>query len=62
MALKSWFAATAINPSVAIWSLGNEEFSVQGTPAGARVTTTMQDLVKQLDPTRPITCNAGRGQ
>jgi beta-galactosidase len=49
------------HPSVAIWSLGNEEFSVQGTPSGARVTTRMQDLVKHLDPTRPITCNAAVG-
>ena len=49
------------HPSVAIWSLGNEEFSVQGTPAGARVVTTMQDLVKHLDPTRPVTCNAAVG-
>jgi beta-galactosidase len=46
---------------VAIWSLGNEEFGVQGTPSGARVITTMQDLVKQLDPTRPVTCNAAVG-
>jgi beta-galactosidase len=49
------------HPSVAIWSLGNEEFGVQGSPSGARVTTTMQDLVKHLDPTRPITCNAAVG-
>ncbi len=49
------------HPSVAIWSLGNEEFSVQGIPSGARVTTTMQDLVKRLDPTRPVTCNAAVG-
>jgi beta-galactosidase len=49
------------HPSVAIWSLGNEEFGVQGTPSGARVTTSMQDLVKHLDPTRPVTCNAAVG-
>ncbi len=49
------------HPSVAIWSLGNEEFSAQGTPAGGRVVTTMQNLVKHLDPTRPVTCNAAVG-
>ena len=49
------------HPSVAIWSLGNEEFTVQGTPSGARVAVTMQDLVKRLDPTRPVTCNAAVG-
>jgi beta-galactosidase len=43
------------HPSVAIWSIANEEFSVQGTPAGGRVGETMQDLVHRLDPTRPVT-------
>ena len=47
--------------SVAIWSLANEEFSVQETPAGGRVAATMQDAIKRLDPTRPITYNAPVG-
>jgi beta-galactosidase len=49
------------HPSVAIWSLGNEEFETQATPAGGRVAATMQDLVKRLDPTRPVTFNADLG-
>ena len=49
------------HPSVAIWSLANEEFSVQGTPEGGRVATTMQNLIKRLDPTRPVTYNAPVG-
>ena len=49
------------HPSVAIWSLANEEFNVQGTPAGKRVAATMQDLVKRLDPTRPVTVNSDLG-
>jgi len=47
--------------SVAIWSLANEEFSVETTPAGARVAATMQALVRRLDPTRPVTYNAPIG-
>jgi beta-galactosidase len=47
--------------SVAIWSLANEEFSVQGTPPGARVAATMQDAVERLDPTRSVTYNAPVG-
>jgi beta-galactosidase len=47
--------------SVAIWSLANEEFTVQGTPAGKRVAATMQELIQQLDPTRPVTYNAPVG-
>jgi beta-galactosidase len=49
------------HPSVAIWSLANEEFTVQDTPAGKRVADTMQTLLQQLDPTRPITYAAPVG-
>ena len=49
------------HPSVAIWSLANEEFTVQDTPAGKRVADTMQTLLRQLDPTRPITYAAPVG-
>jgi beta-galactosidase len=47
--------------SVGIWSLGNEEFAAQETQSGRRVVTTMQALVKRLDSTRPVTCNAAIG-
>ncbi len=49
------------HPSVGIWSLGNEEFDVQGTQSGKRVVATMQELVKRMDSTRPVTCNAAVG-
>jgi beta-galactosidase len=49
------------HPSVAIWSVANEEFTVQGTPAGKRAAETMQTLIQQLDPTRPITYAAPVG-
>jgi beta-galactosidase len=47
--------------SVGIWSIANEEFNVQSTPAGRRVAATMQDAVKRLDPTRPVTYPAPVG-
>jgi len=47
--------------SVAIWSLANEEFSTQGTPAGKRAAATMQALIKRLDPSRPVTYNSTAG-
>ena len=47
--------------SVGLWSLGNEEFAVQETQSGKRVAATMQELVKRLDATRPVTCNAAVG-
>ncbi|HEV2327297.1 MAG TPA: beta-galactosidase GalA [Verrucomicrobiae bacterium] len=43
------------HPSVVIWSICNEE-SRQSYPDGGRVGATMQAFVKQLDPTRPVTC------
>jgi beta-galactosidase len=42
------------HPSIILWSIGNEE-PEQGTERGARIATTMKDLVRQLDPTRPVT-------
>jgi beta-galactosidase len=47
--------------SVGIWSVANEEFDVQSTPQGGNVARTMQDLVKRLDPTRPVTYAAPQG-
>jgi len=49
------------HPCVAIWSVANEEFSVQATPQGGNVARTMQNYVKQLDPTRPVTYAAPQG-
>jgi beta-galactosidase len=46
---------------VAIWSIANEEFSVQDTPQGGNVARTMQNYVKSLDPTRSVTYAAPEG-
>ncbi|MBO5193840.1 MAG: DUF4982 domain-containing protein, partial [Bacteroidales bacterium] len=43
------------NPSVVMWSIGNEVPSQWG-PDGVAELTMLQDLVKKLDATRPITC------
>jgi beta-galactosidase len=42
------------HPSVFIWSIGNEE-DLQGSDTGARIAKSVKDLVRRLDPTRPIT-------
>ena len=49
------------HPSVAIWSIANEEFHVQDTPQAGNVARTMQNYVKQLDPTRPVTYASPEG-
>ncbi|MDE5882024.1 MAG: DUF4982 domain-containing protein [Muribaculaceae bacterium] len=43
------------NPSVVMWSIGNEVPSQWG-PDGVEELTMLQDLVKSLDTTRPVTC------
>lgn len=43
------------SPSVVMWSIGNEVPSQWGEP-GIGELTMLQDLVHQLDPTRPVTC------
>jgi beta-galactosidase len=43
------------HPCVAIWCIANEQFAVQDTPQAASVASSMQNYVKQLDPTRPVT-------
>jgi beta-galactosidase len=49
------------HPSVCIWSVANEEFSVQSTLQGGNAARTMQNRVKRLDPTRPVTYAAPQG-
>ncbi|MDO4320038.1 MAG: glycoside hydrolase family 2 TIM barrel-domain containing protein [Bacteroidales bacterium] len=43
------------NPSVVMWSIGNEVPSQWG-PDGVAELTMLQDMVHALDPTRPVTC------
>ena len=43
------------NPSVVMWSIGNEVPSQWG-PDGVAELVMLQDLVHALDPTRPVTC------
>ena len=42
------------HPSVFIWSIGNEEWAIEGTVTGARIASTMQAFVQRLDPTRRV--------
>lgn len=43
------------HPSIILWSIGNEEWRVEGADAGERITAAMQARVKRLDSTRPVT-------
>lgn len=43
------------HPSVILWSLGNEEWGIEGNAKGARITETMQAVANHIDPTRECT-------
>lgn len=43
------------HPSVILWSIGNEEWAIEGNIKGARLTRTMQEFARRLDPTRLTT-------
>ncbi|PTX98538.1 beta-galactosidase GalA [Opitutus sp. ER46] len=40
------------HPSIILWSVGNEEWAIEGNITGARLAATMQRTVNRLDPTR----------
>ncbi|MBR7099111.1 MAG: beta-galactosidase, partial [Clostridia bacterium] len=49
------------HPCVFIWSLGNEEFSVQSNEWSYRLMEKMTRFAKALDPTRPVTYGGNNG-
>lgn len=53
--LKEMILRDRNHPSVVLWSIGNEEWSIEGGDKGERISATMQTWAKEIDPTRPIT-------
>jgi beta-galactosidase len=53
--LKRMILRDRNHPCVFIWSLGNEEWAVEGSITGARIASTMQAFAQRLDPTRRYT-------
>ena len=49
------------HPCVFVWSLGNEEFSVQDDPWSYRLMEKMTRIAKTLDDTRPVTYSGNNG-
>jgi beta-galactosidase len=49
------------HPSVILWSMGNEEWSMEGNITGARVASTMQAFGHRLDPSRSFTAAVSGG-
>lgn len=53
--LRQMILADRNSPSVVLWGIGNEEVAFQGTPVGGQVVRGMLNVVRSLDPTRPVT-------
>ncbi|PSJ41038.1 beta-galactosidase [Sphingomonas deserti] len=49
------------HPSVILWSVGNEEWAIEGNALGARLNRLMQARVTELDPTRPVSAATSGG-
>jgi beta-galactosidase len=43
------------HPAICLWSIGNEEHTIQWKSVGERIGRTMKSLVRKLDPTRMVT-------
>lgn len=61
--LKRMIVRDRNHPSIILWSIGNEEWDIEGNVKGARIARDMQDFAHRLDPTRPTTaaCSGGWG-
>jgi beta-galactosidase len=59
--VKSMMMRDRNHPSVIIWSLGNEEWGIEGNIKGARIASTMQAYAQQLDSSRRFTVAVSGG-
>lgn len=49
------------HPSIICWSVGNEEWNIEGGIVGEPITNVMQEFAKSLDATRPVTVGISSG-
>ena len=49
------------HPSVFMWSLGNEEWAIEGNEKGAKIIENMQTYAKRFDDSRPFTVASSGG-
>jgi beta-galactosidase len=53
--LKRMIVQDRNHPSVILWSMGNEEWAIEGNVTGNRIAASMQAFAQNLDPSRRIT-------
>ena len=50
------------HPAVILWSIGNEEWGIEGNVKGIRIASSMREMVHLIDPTRPVTAGISGGR
>jgi beta-galactosidase len=59
--LESMITRDRNHPSVVLWSIGNEEWAIEGNIKGARVAAAVQAFARRLDPSRRVTAAISGG-
>jgi beta-galactosidase len=59
--LKRMIERDRNHPSIFCWSVGNEEWNIEGNIVGERVTNVMQGFAKSIDSARPVTVGISSG-
>jgi beta-galactosidase len=59
--LKRMIERDRNHPSIFCWSVGNEEWNIEGGIVGERITNVMQGFAKSIDSTRPVTVGISSG-
>jgi beta-galactosidase len=59
--LESMILRDRTHPSVILWSIGNEEWAIEGNIKGARIARTVEAHALRLDPTRRVTAAISGG-
>src|SRR5208283_2597373 len=59
--LESMMTRDRNHPSIVLWSLGNEEWAIEGKIMGARVAAAVQAFARRLDPSRRVTAAISGG-
>jgi len=59
--LKKMLERDRNHPSIFCWSVGNEEWNIEGGIVGERITNVMQGFTKSIDTTRPVTVGISSG-
>jgi len=59
--LKRMLERDRNHPSIFCWSVGNEEWNIEGGIVGERITNVMQQFTKSIDTTRPVTVGISSG-